>query len=80
MNTTTIESIESRLRRCVPVRAAGAGCESRLIDLALDSMDTVEFLCAIHAEFGVRLSETEFRPDQTIGELISVLAERSKSA
>jgi hypothetical protein len=43
-------------------------------------MDTVEFLCAIHAEFGVRLTEAEFRPQQTIRGLIAIISARTQTS
>jgi acyl carrier protein len=66
-----------RLRRCLPHTAAEAKPDTRIDSLAFDSMDTVEFLCAVHEEFGVRLTTADFPPDQTIRELLARLAGRS---
>lgn len=43
------------LREDVPVR-----------ELAIDSMDLVELLCAIHEEFGIRLTEADLRPGASL--------------
>jgi acyl carrier protein len=45
--------------------------------LALDSLDTVDFLCAVHAEFGVRLTEAQFHPQQTLAGLAQFLSEHT---
>lgn len=76
---TTIEPTETiaeRLRLCLPRLAPELHAHTRLAELALDSMDTVEFLCVVHEEFGVRLTDAEFFPQQTIGGLLEVIAER----
>jgi acyl carrier protein len=79
MNATecTTEFIAARLRLCLPHLAAQLRDDVRLGNLALDSMDTVEFLCVVHEEFGVRLTEAEFHPQQTIGGLFAAIAEKS---
>jgi acyl carrier protein len=72
-------SVAERLRLCLPRLTAPLADDSTTLgELALDSMDTVEFLCAVHLEFGVRLTESEFHPQQTIGGLLTTIARRSK--
>ena len=72
MNT---EEVSARLDLCLPRLANRLVPSARLSELALDSMDTVELLCVIHEEFGVRLTEDEFRPDQTVDGLLAVIAQ-----
>jgi acyl carrier protein len=43
----------------------------------MDSMDTVELLCVVHEEFGVRLTETDFHPQQTIDGLLRAIAQKT---
>lgn len=73
MTTTNIESIAERLRLCLPSLALGQNRGLRIAELGLDSMDTVELLCVIHEEFGVRLTEADFQPETTIGQLLSAI-------
>ena len=72
------EDISARLGVCLPRLATQLQPGIRIASLALDSMDTVELLCVIHAEFGVRLTEAEFHPGQTIGGLLAVISTRSE--
>ena len=75
MNT---EEICNRIGLCLPRLAPSLRpSAARLSDLALDSLDTVELLCVIHEEFGVRLTEDEFRPDQTVDGLLAVIAQET---
>lgn len=70
--------IVERLRLCLPrLTTHLTDASTTLGELGLDSMDTVEFLCAVHLEFGVRLTESEFHPRQTIGGLLAVIASRT---
>ena len=71
------DQITDRLVRCLPRLADRLLPDARLADLALDSMDTVELLCVIHAEFGVRLTESEFHPEQTVGGLLTTISQKS---
>ncbi len=75
MNT---EEVSARIGLCLPRLAPRLRPPSvRLADLTLDSLDTVELLCVIHEEFGVRLKDSEFHPEQTIDGMLSAIAERS---
>ncbi len=70
--------IAERLRLCLPHLASELRNESHTLEsLALDSVDTVEFLCVVHEEFGVRLTEGEFHPRQTIGGLLSTIMQKA---
>jgi acyl carrier protein len=72
------DDISDRLSLCLP-RLSELRPTTSVADLALDSMDTVELLCVIHAEFGVRLTEVEFHPQQTIGGLLTAIAQKATS-
>ena len=74
MNTA---EIIARLALCLPRLAHRLRPSARLSELEFDSMDTVELLCVIHEEFGVRLTEDEFRPDQTVDGLLAVIAQET---
>jgi acyl carrier protein len=74
MKTLDIETLAARFRRCLPPQLRDCGDDQRLRDLALDSIDTVDLLCAVHEEFDVRLAEEDFNPDLTIRDLILNLA------
>lgn len=71
------DDISARLGLCLPRLARELQPGSRVADLALDSMDTVELLCVIHEEFGVRLTEEEFHSGQTIGGLLTAISNRT---
>lgn len=67
------DSACERLLRCLPGRLNISSPEMLLSDLALDSLDTVEFLCAVHEEFGVRLTDAHVLPGQTLRGLAHLL-------
>jgi len=69
----TIESIAGHLQLCLPRIPLHTNPYTRVADLALDSLDTVELLCVIHEEFGVRLTETDFNPAQTVEALLNAI-------
>ncbi|MBL9154957.1 MAG: hypothetical protein JNK37_20920 [Verrucomicrobiales bacterium] len=73
MNT---KEILDHLRHCLPRLAPQFRAETPLHELGLDSMDTVELLCAIHEEFGVRIAESEFSPTMTLDTLTGVIAQK----
>ncbi len=81
MNTATpcISSIAEHLQLCLPRLPFSQKPDTRIADLGLDSMDTVELLCVVHEEFGVRLSESDFHPEQTIGGLLSAIADKTSN-
>ena len=61
-----------RTRLPGPMRAAGT--DTLLTDLPIDSLDTVELLCLIDDEFGVRLDQGQFQGFRTVGDLADVVA------
>jgi acyl carrier protein len=71
--------IEERLRLCLPRLPLSGNSNTRIADLGLDSMDIVELLCVIHEEFGTRLTETDFHPQQTIDGLLRAIADKTNS-
>jgi acyl carrier protein len=73
----TPDLVLQRLRLCLPRFADALSPDRTLADLALDSMDTVELLCAIHEEFNVRLTETEFQPQQPLARLLEAVASKA---
>ena len=79
MNLTP-ESTAGRLSRCLPRFAGEIHPETQIEELALDSIDTVEFLCSVHEEFGVRLRDDDFFPGQTIAGLLARLERSSTPA
>jgi len=75
MNT---QEVSARIGLCLPRLAPRLHSSSAtLSDLSLDSLDAVELLCVIHEEFGVRLKDSEFHPEQTVDGMLSAIAERS---
>ena len=74
MTTISPADILPRLRRRLPRLAPALNSDAPLSELGLDSMDTVELLCAIHEEFGVRLGEDEFQPRRRLSDLAETIA------
>lgn len=81
MNTTTYctAQIATRLQLCLPRLPLCQNREVLIGDLGLDSMDTVELLCVIHQEFGVRLTESDFHQGQSIEGLLSAIARKASN-
>jgi acyl carrier protein len=75
--TATSDQI-ARLRQCLPAHRREFPTEQPLAELGLDSLDTVEFLCTVHAEFGVRLREEDFGPGQTLAGLLMAIVRRKE--
>jgi acyl carrier protein len=69
----------SRLQQRLPRFGGHLDPDVALRELGLDSMDTVELLCAIHEEFGVSLTQTEFQPDATLHDLAALIAAKLNS-
>ena len=70
------DEVLSRLQRRMPHVFAGAGRDTRVSDLPLDSLDVVELLCATEDEFGVRLTSATYLKARTVGELTHAIARR----
>jgi acyl carrier protein len=79
-NPTDSAYLARRLQLCLPNLAIFDRPEIRLAELGLDSMDTVELLCVIHEEFGIRLTECDFHPAQTVGGLLAAIAAQLQPA
>ena len=73
MDTT---AILSRLRIVCPTLAARLEPALPLRACGLDSLEFVDLLCAIEAEFRVRLTIADLPPDMTVGELLTLIAAR----
>ena len=65
-----------RLRDCLPHAASGADTSAPISSLGFDSLDNVEFLCAVHEEFGVRLTNEDFPPEQTLAGLLTRITQQ----
>lgn len=72
--TAQMDPILTHLKHCLPRLAPLLEEGKPMQQLALDSMDTVELLCAVHHEFGVRLTDAEFNPNATLEELSAQIA------
>lgn len=79
MTTISSDDVIPRLKRRLPKLAPLLEEDTPLHALGLDSMDTVELLCAIHEEFNVRLTEREFLPDQRLRDLAQTIAHKQAS-
>ena len=75
--TESTTHIGERLRLCLPRVPLSQNLDTRIADLGMDSMDTVELLCVVHEEFGVCLTETDFHPQQTIDGLLRAIAQKT---
>ena len=78
MTTISPDDVISRLKRRLPKLDPLLDEDTPLHALGLDSMDTVELLCAIHEEFNVRLSEREFLPHQRLRDLAQTIASKQE--
>lgn len=79
MTTISSNDVIPRLKRRMPKLAPLLEPDTPLHALGLDSMDTVELLCAIHEEFNVRITETEFQPDLRLRDLAETIANKMPS-
>jgi acyl carrier protein len=70
----TGEDVLRRLRSRLPGPMRAAGTDTLLADLPIDSLDTVELLCLIDDEFGVRFEQGQFQGFRTVGDLTDVVA------
>ena len=68
----------NRLRLCLPRLAPLLQENVPLRELALDSMDTVELLCAVHDEFGIALTEDEFQPQHSLRDIAETIAHKTQ--
>ena len=77
--TLTGSDVLERLRARLPGPMRTARLETPIDDLPIDSLDTVELLCLIDEEFGVRFEQGEFQELQTVGELAGAVARGVRS-
>jgi acyl carrier protein len=68
-----------RLRSCLPARLRGISPETPIASLELDSLDRVEFLCALDAEFHVSLTLEEFESITTPAELAALIHRKTNN-
>ena len=76
----TGNEVLNRLRSRLPGPMCGASAETLLTDLPIDSLDTVELLCLIDDEFGVRFEQGQFQGFRTVGDLADVVARSAHGA
>ena len=74
------QDILHQLQLCLPRLAGSLREDLRLQELGLDSMETVELLCVVHEEFGVRLTEAEFQPQHRLGQILAAIALKATSS
>jgi acyl carrier protein len=74
LDPLTGDDVLGRLRSRLPGPMRDARAETLLTDLPIDSLDTVELLCLIDDEFGVRFEQTQFQGFRTVGDLAEVVA------
>lgn len=70
----TGDDVLERLRTRLPGPLRGARAETPLAELPIDSLDTVELLCLIDDEFGVRFEEEQYQRMRTVGDLTGFVA------
>jgi hypothetical protein len=71
------KAIWQRLRELTPMLTLPAMPDGTLAQLGLDSLSSIEFLCAIHEEYHVRLTELEFQPQTRITSVCDIIADRA---
>jgi acyl carrier protein len=76
-SSLTAEVILERLRARLPNLELKP--DQRLSSHSIDSVDLVELLCTIDAEFGVRISETDLAADPTLIKLAASIAAQAKN-
>jgi len=74
-SSLTAEIVLERLRACLP--SVELKADQPLSHHNIDSIDLVELLCAIDAEFGVRITEADLSADPTLDQLAALVIDRS---
>jgi acyl carrier protein len=72
-----VRAIQARLGQVMPVIVAPLRPDAPFTASGGDSIDFVELLCAIEADYGVRLTIDEIAPLQTVGELFALVDRRA---
>lgn len=67
----------SRLHSVCPTLAARLEPGRPLRACGLDSLEFVDLLCAIEAEFRVRLNNEDLKPETTVDDLVALIATRA---
>jgi acyl carrier protein len=75
---TTASNVLEHLACCLPHLELNPS--ERLGALKIDSIDYVEMLCMIHAEFGVRLNESDLDPSTTLEQLAARVASQATNS
>lgn len=73
MDTT---AILARLRVVCPTLATRLDPSLPLRSCGFDSLEFVDLLCAVEAEFRVRLCITDITPELTVADLLTLIAAR----
>lgn len=73
------DDVLTRLRVVCPALAARLSPERTLARCGLDSIELVELLCAVEAEFGVRLQLDEISADTLLETVLATIANRARS-
>jgi acyl carrier protein len=73
----SMQAIHTRLAQVLPVLVAQLRPDASFAECGGDSIDFVELLCVIEADYGVRLSTDEITSLQTIGELLLLVDQRA---
>jgi acyl carrier protein len=74
-SSLTAEIVLERLRACLP--SVELKADQPLSHHNIDSIDLVELLCTIDAEFGVRITEADLGADPTLAQLAVSVIDRS---
>lgn len=72
-----VQAIHARLAQVMPFVVAPLRPDAPFSASGGDSIDFVELLCAIDADYGVRLTVDELSPLQTVGELLALVDRRA---
>ena len=79
-----IATVEERVRKCValvtdPARPTLITLDSKFMDdLGMDSLDTVECVMDLEAEFDIDIPDTEAAEWRTVGDAVRWLTEHAK--
>lgn len=72
----TPSQVIHQLRLSLPRLAPLLHDDVPIRELAIDSMDFVELLCAIHEEFGIRLTESDLKPGVSLTGIAEIIGEQ----
>jgi acyl carrier protein len=72
-----VQAIHARLSAVMPTIVAPLRPDQPFTASGADSIDFVELLCVIEADYGVRLSVDDIAPLQAVGELLALVDRRA---